>query len=121
WSRRREESGGREGVQSRDRWHGLPGNRHVEVVCQLLSDIRPVAFVVLGGLRDGGPVIVKDSKSGTNCERVGEAISETNARAPVRRCIVIDLAVGRHHYVRRQRPITGYARGVPARVARRRQ
>src|SRR5215831_21183225 len=100
---------------------GLAGHGNVEVIRNLLADVGPCAFVVLRGLCDRSPVIVVDSEAGADSDGGRDAVGETDARPPVRRGVVIDLAVRRDDHVSGQSTISRDAGRMAAGGAGRRQ
>ena len=100
----------REGVRDVDcRKRRFPGGL-VEVVAQLLRDIRPAAFEVLGRLRHRRPFVEENPVRRAEDGAIGDAIGDTDPRLEVLRGVVVDLAAGVNRHVLRKRSVrTWYA------------
>ena len=74
----------------------------VDVVVELLRDVGPAPFIVLGCLGDARPVVEKHAEGGAQRCLVLQPVGKTDARLPVVRGVVVDLAARlRQHMLRK--------------------
>src|SRR5438876_1026039 len=93
----------------------------VDVVVELLRDVGPAPFIVLGCLGDARPVVEKHAEGGAQRCFVLQPVGEADARLPVVRGVVVDLAARLRQYMPRKAAVgSRNARRPLAHGARRR-
>src|ERR1700761_4797335 len=94
---RREEStttttAGHQRILGRDCGRRRGRGRLIQMVLNLLSDVRPCAFNVLRHLRNGCPVVVDDAEGAANYGLIIDRIGEAESRTEVCADVIGDLA-----------------------------